>query len=104
MVNLLTKDFYNFIMQKYEVNEILESKYQEKEDEIPYFQLLNEHGYKILQLERVIGFKKINEDLEGNVHTMYKPETLEDRKKAVKKFNQLVNNIKRKINVPSIEI
>jgi len=37
MVNLLTKDFYNFIMQKYEVNEILESKYQEKEDEIPYF-------------------------------------------------------------------
>jgi len=90
MIDLLRPLFFQFIMDKYQINEILQGKLEESKPvgAIDYHYLIQEHEYKIQKIERILGFLKINDDMQQNTQSLYERKTLQNRQKELQAFQQ----------------
>lgn len=106
--DLLTKDYFNYIMNKYKVNNLLKAKYDEEQGEIPYHWLINSQNYKVHQLEKLVGFIQIHNDLKEHAPSLYEQKTYRNRKESVSELNALIKQknkaSKKPRNVPRIDI
>lgn len=99
ITDLLTTDYFCYIVRRYKVNELLKVRDEELEQlEIPYFYLIDQQIYKIYQIERIAGHIKINNDLQEQAESLYEGGTYNNRQKELKAFFQLIQKpIKRKL-------
>ncbi|MEH7544373.1 hypothetical protein [Neobacillus vireti] len=104
ITDLLSKDFFYFIMEKYKINQLLEKKYQEQEPNIPYHRLIEELQYKVTQLERILGFIRLKQDLQEMAQSLYEPKTFTNRQKEVLQLNQLIGQKIKNVKRLQIEI
>jgi hypothetical protein len=88
---LLTKDFFMNLMEKYKIEEILQYNQANQEiDQIPYVYLIDEKNYKIYQIEKLAGHMKIASDLDDLAESLYGSKTYDNRQKELMQFLQLI--------------
>jgi hypothetical protein len=88
---LLTQDFFMYLMEKYQIEEMVQNNQVNQEtDQIPYVYLIDEKGYKIYQLERIAGHMRLVNDLDELAKTFYEKKTFENRQKDLKDFHQAI--------------
>ncbi|MFC0417736.1 hypothetical protein ACFFHH_20210 [Cytobacillus solani] len=87
----LTKDFFVYIMQKYKINEILHKKFEQEIDEETFsYHWLKQH-MKVYQIETMLGYIKIQNDLEELARSLYSKSTYDNRIREFNKFQKLLD-------------
>lgn len=89
--DFLTKEFFIYIMNKYKINEILHKKFEQdiNSEELSYHWL--KKNMSISKIETVLGYIKIQNDLEELAKSLYTKSTYDNRVKAFEKFQQLLD-------------
>jgi hypothetical protein len=102
---LLTRDFFMYLMEKYQVEEMLQiNQANQESDKIPYVYLIDEKNYKIYQLERIAGHMRIVSDLDESAKSFYEGKTYQNRQNELKNFYEAIKEQPKKRKILKIEI
>jgi hypothetical protein len=102
---LLTKDFFMYLMEKYQVEEMLQINQANQEtDQIPYVYLIDEKNYKVYQLERIAGHMRLVNDLDELAQSFYEKKTFENRQKELRDFHKAIKEQPKKRKILKIQL
>lgn len=91
LIDFLNVAFFEYIMEKYKINERLQKKSLQSDEEktIPH-QWLLQH-FSTIQLETILGHISIKESLKESAKSMYKKSTWSNREHLLSQFNLKMN-------------